>query len=96
MNKHANKLTSTYSKSKFKRAANKLLTAVSPSSYKCAYGKLAAFINEKLSKRSFLLTWLDWWDRGREHFCHAYRLKTNMPTTNLSEVVNSSWSTAGL
>ena len=96
VNKHANKLTSTYSKSKFKRAANELLTAVSPSSYECAYGKLAAFINEKPSKRSFLQTWLDWWDRRREHFCHAYRLKTNMPATNLSEVVNSSWSTAGL
>ena len=59
VNKHANKLTSTYSKSKFKRAAKELLTAVSPSSYECAYGKLAAFINEKPSKRSFLQTWLD-------------------------------------
>ena len=96
VNKHANKLTSTYSKASFKRGANELLTAVSPSSYECAYGKLTAFINEKPSKRKFLQTWLNWWDRRREHFCHAYRLKTNMPATNLSEVVNSSWSTAGL
>ena len=96
VNKHANKLTSTYSKASFKRGANELLTAVSPSSYECAYGKLTAFINEKPSKRKFLQTWLNWWDRRREHLCHAYRLKTNMPATNLSEVVNSSWSTAGL
>ena len=50
INKHANKLNSNNSKSRFKSLANDLLTAVSPFSYKHAYGKMAAFINEKPSK----------------------------------------------
>ena len=96
INKHANKLNSNNSKSRFKSLANDLLTVVSPFSYEHAYGKMAAFINEKPSKQKFLQNWLNWWDCRREHFCCTYRLEVNVPATNLSEVVNSSWTTAGL
>ena len=67
--------------------ANKLTCASSKSKFKRAANDLLTAVSP---------SWLDWWDCRREHFCRAYRLKTNVPNTNLSEVVNSSWSTAGL
>lgn len=55
--------------------------------------KVKDFISEKPHKRSFLTTWLNWWDQRRFHVFKAFRPTDNAPTTNLAESVHSVWKT---
>lgn len=91
VNRHANKLSSSKSKTQFKKLSNDLLQAPTESIYQRCLEKLKDFVSEKPQKRNFLTTWLDWWHHRRFHIFKAFRATDNTPSTNLAESVHSSW-----
>lgn len=90
VNRHANKLTSDKSKAILKKLADNLMQSATLSLYNKCLRKVKDFISEKPHKRSFLTTWLNWWDQRR---FRAFRPTDNAPTTNLAESVHSVWKT---
>jgi hypothetical protein len=91
VNRHANKLTSDKSKAKLKQLADCLMQATTASLYNACLDKMRDFISEKPHKRSFLDSWLNWWNLRRTHVFKAFRPSDNAPTTNLAESVHSVW-----
>ena len=91
VNRHANKLTSDKSKAKFKQLADCLMQAATSSLYRKCLDRMKDFISEKPHKRSFLNSWLKWWNQRQSHVFKAFRPTDNAPTTNLAESIHSVW-----
>ena len=91
VNRHANKLTSDKSKAKFKQLADCLMQAATSSLYGKCLDRMKDFISEKPHKRSFLNSWLKWWNQRQSHVFKAFRPTDNAPTTNLAESIHSVW-----
>ena len=73
VNRQANKLSSNKSKAKLKHLSDSLMQATTPWLYSKCLDQVKDFISEKLHKRNFPATWLDWSHNRRFHVYRAFR-----------------------
>ncbi|XP_066916243.1 uncharacterized protein [Clytia hemisphaerica] len=77
----------------FKVHATNLMKAETKAQYVSSLNELNDYINGKPEKRSFLKSFLEFWDPRRHHFSRAYK-RADAPSTNLSETYHSSYVSA--
>ena len=75
-----------------KKLVHTMVHAATPNLYNSAYQEVVAFLEkEKLAE---VITWLEWWDRRRNHVMQAFR-PDGAPNTNLAEASHASMQISG-
>ena len=88
-NRQARKLDED-AKGQFKRLCNALIEAESPGGYKAAKESIESFIGSD-SKRAFLQSWFDWWDKRRSLIFPAFLNVQGGSKMNQAEAIHASW-----
>ena len=78
---------------KFQQLTEEMLNAQTEHQFGQAVNALEEFIAEK-PKRKLLKNWLPWWIERKHHIFRAFK-KKSISSTNLAEVIHSTWVTSG-